>query len=744
MVAARSADYDLTRMEDAARMFDDAGAELVFHLAAEVGGIGANRANPGRYWYANLMMGAHVLEQARLHETPKLVVVGTVCSYPKFAPIPFREDDLWNGYPEETNAPYGVAKKAVLVGAQAYREQYGLDTVFLLPANLYGPRDNFHPTNAHVIADLVRKMIEAEEEGRDEIVLWGDGSPTREFLYVEDCVDGLVLAAERYDGPEPVNLGAGKEISIRDLAGLVAEVTGYAGRITWDADEARTGSRGAASTRLELTSSSGSRRGHRSARDSSAPSPGTARRALPVSVASSSLAAARGAGRTVDQLLERPRVVLGALIGIQIAATFVLALTVTHNGWVYFQGGDQIVNTTTGWLLTTFVLAPTEIGYVWPLVQAPITLITGPTFVQALPVLVVLDVLVLGPIAILCVYGIAATIGGRLLGYWAAALWVLAPFAAIPLFVDRYHEKWVDHFLPQALGLTAMPDFPSMVLVLGAAYFVARSLSPGTVADAALAGLLAGAAGGLKPANYLFVLGAALAYPIALRWREAIVFGIALVPSLLALYFWKDRGLGYVPAISLEQTRLAAGSGRRARGHQPRPVRRPRFRALAGADGPASRVLLECASRAVGTDRRTARGPPDATMGDRRAPCRLARRVHRREGLLGAGEHRDEHVLAPAHACVASLPPPPGRDPAARADAGEAARNAHRSPSPAARSSALDRSRGRPHDRGSRRGHRGLGAAPAAVPRRDRPGAGLGHDPHPCRRGDRARDGTGR
>jgi GDP-L-fucose synthase len=237
VVAARSADYDLTRMEDAARMFDDAGAELVFHLAAEVGGIGANRANPGRYWYANLMMGAHVLEQARLHETPKLVVVGTVCSYPKFAPIPFREDDLWSGYPEETNAPYGVAKKAVLVGAEAYRAQYGLDTVFLLPANLYGPRDNFHPTNAHVIADLVRKMIEAEEEGRDEIVLWGDGSPTREFLYVVDCVEGLVLAAERYDGPEPVNLGAGKEISIRDLAGLVAEVTGYAGRITWDTEK---------------------------------------------------------------------------------------------------------------------------------------------------------------------------------------------------------------------------------------------------------------------------------------------------------------------------------------------------------------------------------------------------------------------------------------------------------------------------------------------------------------------------
>jgi GDP-L-fucose synthase len=227
---ARRADYDLTIEGDAARLFEDARPELVFHLAAEVGGIGANRANPGRYWYANLVMGAHVLEQARRAGVAKLVLAGTVCAYPKFAPIPFREDDLWNGYPEETNAPYGVAKKSILVGAQAYREQYGLDSIFLLPANLYGPRDNFHETNAHVIADLIRKLA----AGEDEVVLWGDGSPTREFLYVEDCVEGIVLAAERYDGPEPVNLGAGKEISIRELAELVADVVGFRGKITWD------------------------------------------------------------------------------------------------------------------------------------------------------------------------------------------------------------------------------------------------------------------------------------------------------------------------------------------------------------------------------------------------------------------------------------------------------------------------------------------------------------------------------
>jgi GDP-L-fucose synthase len=233
VVAARRADYDLISMDDTAQMFDDADASLVFHLAAEVGGIGANRANPGRYWYANLMMGANVLEQARLHGTPKLVIVGTVCSYPKFAPVPFSEDDLWDGYPEETNAPYGVAKKAVLVGAQAYRDQYGVNSIFLLPTNLYGPRDNFEPETSHVIPALIRKMIET----KDEVVLWGDGSPTREFLYVDDCVEGLVLAADRYDAPQPVNLGAGKEISIRELAEHIADVTGFVGHIAWDEDK---------------------------------------------------------------------------------------------------------------------------------------------------------------------------------------------------------------------------------------------------------------------------------------------------------------------------------------------------------------------------------------------------------------------------------------------------------------------------------------------------------------------------
>jgi GDP-L-fucose synthase len=231
---ARRRDYDLTVAGDVERLFADARPDVVVHLAAEVGGIGANRANPGRYWYANLMMGAHVLDRSQLAGVRKLLLLGTICAYPKLAPVPFREDDLWDGYPEETNAPYGVAKKSLLVGAQGYREQYGLNTIYLLPVNLYGPRDNFDLESSHVIPALIRKMSEARERGEDEVVLWGDGSPTREFLYVEDCAEAIVLALERYDGGEPVNVGTGEEIAIRDLAELVADVTGFGGDIRWD------------------------------------------------------------------------------------------------------------------------------------------------------------------------------------------------------------------------------------------------------------------------------------------------------------------------------------------------------------------------------------------------------------------------------------------------------------------------------------------------------------------------------
>ncbi|MBD0329896.1 MAG: GDP-L-fucose synthase [Thermoleophilia bacterium] len=230
----RRREYDLTVDAEAARLFADARPQLVLHLAAEVGGIGANRANPGRFWYANLLLGAHVLEQSRAHGVGKVVVLGTTCEYPRDAPVPLREDDLWQGYPEETNAAYGVAKRALLAGGQAYRDQYGLNVIHLLPANLYGPGDDFDLETGHVVAHLIRKMIEAEERGEPEVVLWGDGSPTREFLYVADCADAVLAAADRYDDPRPLNLGTGEEIAIRELAELVAALTGFSGEVRWD------------------------------------------------------------------------------------------------------------------------------------------------------------------------------------------------------------------------------------------------------------------------------------------------------------------------------------------------------------------------------------------------------------------------------------------------------------------------------------------------------------------------------
>ncbi len=229
--------YDLTRQPDIDRLFTEQRPEVVIHLAAVVGGIGANRANPGWFFYANAMMGIQLIEACRRYGIEKTVVLGTICAYPKFTPVPFCEDNLWNGYPEETNAPYGIAKKALLVQCQAYREQYGMNAVFLLPVNLYGPRDNFEPATSHVIPALIRKCVEAVEQGSEQIVCWGTGTPTREFLYVEDAASGIIAAAERYDKPEPVNLGSGREISIRDLTQKIATLTGFRGRIVWDTSQ---------------------------------------------------------------------------------------------------------------------------------------------------------------------------------------------------------------------------------------------------------------------------------------------------------------------------------------------------------------------------------------------------------------------------------------------------------------------------------------------------------------------------
>jgi GDP-L-fucose synthase len=235
IVAPRSREFDLRKQDDIVQLLTQHRPEVVIHLAAVVGGIGANRRNPGRFLYDNLIMGVQLMEQARLMGVRRFVALGTVCAYPKFSRVPFREDELWDGYPEETNAPYGLAKKMLLVQAQAYRQQYGFDAIYLLPVNLYGPRDNFDPESSHVIPALIRKCLEAERDGLPAIEVWGTGSATREFLYVDDCAEGILLATEHYRKPDPMNLGSGYEISIKDLVHTIARLTGFRGEIRWDA-----------------------------------------------------------------------------------------------------------------------------------------------------------------------------------------------------------------------------------------------------------------------------------------------------------------------------------------------------------------------------------------------------------------------------------------------------------------------------------------------------------------------------
>lgn len=229
-----SKEYDLVHLEAVKRLYNDSKPDIVIHLAAKVGGIGANRANPGGFFYENLIMGVQMMEYGRRFGVSKFVALGSICCYPKFAPVPFKEDDLWNGYPEETNAPYGLAKKMLLVQGCAYRKQYGFNSIFLMPVNLYGPGDNFNPDTSHVIPAIIYKCFDAIKNGYDKIVLWGSGRPTREFLYVDDCADAIVLATERYNKSDPVNIGAGFEISIADLAELIKEYVGFKGKIFWD------------------------------------------------------------------------------------------------------------------------------------------------------------------------------------------------------------------------------------------------------------------------------------------------------------------------------------------------------------------------------------------------------------------------------------------------------------------------------------------------------------------------------
>ena len=463
-------------MEDTARLFDDTEPELVFHLAAEVGGIGANRANPGRYWYANLMMGAHVLEQARLHGTPKLVVAGTICAYPKFAPVPFHEDDLWNGYPEETNAPYGVAKKAILVGAQSYREQYGTNSIFLLPVNLYGPGDNFDLQTSHVIPALIRKMVEAHARGDEEIVLWGDGTPTREFLYVDDCARGLALAGRalrRRRAGQPRYRRGDRDPRARraDPRGDGLRRCDPLGHVPAERAAAPPARHDARARAVRLRGRGAAAGRHR-----------THRGLVPRAGMTEAAAAARPSrvlaalGRAADAVARHVVVALATILAVQILATVALFFSVNRNGWLTYQGGDQIWLVTSAWLLGKGTIGYALTSHGWPMLLAPLTWITGSSSVQLLPLTTILQVGVLGPIATLAVYDIGARLAGRLAGVWCASAFAVAPFVAIPYFVQRYHDSWVDQFLPQALGLTQQADFPSVVAVLVAAALTVRAL----------------------------------------------------------------------------------------------------------------------------------------------------------------------------------------------------------------------------------------------------------------------------
>ncbi len=375
---------------------------------------------------------------------------------------------------------------------------------------------------------------------------------------------------------------------------------------------------------------------------------------------------------------------------------------------MWFQGGDQIWLVTQGWLLGQLELPPDRDRLPVVVVVARSRGSPGGTFVQVLPPLVLFQVLVLGPVALLCFYGLAAHIGGRLLGYWAAFLWVIAPFASIPLFVDRYQERWAEHFLPQALGLTAMSDFPSLVLVLASALFLVRSLEGGRLPDAVLAGLLLGAAGGMKPPNLLMGIGAALAYLVARHWRAGLVFGAAVVPSVLVIALWKERGLGQLPVLSLEETRLAADAGVVALSVDLDKYIELDWDHFRTQMDQLREYFWSARARAVGAVRGPARGDPRPPRRDRGAPRRVARGVSPGQGLLDPCDDRLPLLLAPAPACLARLPAPVRLDPAPRPDI----RTAPRRPAPhsplAADRLAVDRSRRRAHRRRARHRDRRL------------------------------------
>ncbi len=659
VTAPRRTEADLTRWEKAERLFRDLRPEVVYHLAAEVGGIGANRANPGRYWYANLMMGANVLELSRLYGVKKVVIAGTVCAYPKFTPVPFREDDLWYGYPEETNAPYGVAKKAVLVGGQSYRQQYGLDSVFLLPANLYGPRDNFDLETSHVIPALIRKMI----EGRESVELWGDGSPSREFLFVEDAAEAFVLAGERYDGNEPVNIGTGQEITIRALAETIADLTGFDGEIIWNTEMPNGQPRRALDTtrakdEFGFTAKTELREGlartiawfrehHPDGRAAGGPPrpalpaatptpkeisapvpnhelpPGESTQLLPAShdpaTADENIAAAQtmvlpGGPTTADEniaasagtlLLDPnaatgehaaltigapdkpiatggvffvalrviqafsgfiaaalaripPAVFLPLIIALQWAVNWNMAHRATHNGPLYYHGGDGTWYYTSAWVLSGGHLPVTAIGYVYPILLAPIAYFAGPNIAGGMPSVIALNQVILWPILLVALYGILKTLGSRTYAYIGLLLWVSLPVLGTHWFYGRYHTRLIDQVYPSALGFNGLGDFPSMVFLVVMAYFALNAIHRRSTLLAVCAGVAAGLSVGGKPSTALAIPFVGLAF-LAARQPRSLAYAIAgLSPFLIALLVWKARGLGTIPLFS--STASAAGA----------------------------------------------------------------------------------------------------------------------------------------------------------------------------------------
>ena len=515
----RRSETDLIDMAATARLFDDVRPETVFHLAAEVGGIGANQANPGRYWFANLMMGAHILEQARLHGTSKLVLAGTICSYPKFAPVPFREEDLWEGYPEETNAPYGVAKKALLVGAQAYRQQYGTNAIYLLPVNLYGPGDNFDPETSHVIPALIRKMVEAEERASRRSRCGATGrrrasssTSTTVSKVSSSLPDGTTGRCRSTWAP-----GRRSRSGIWPSSSARCRATGVRSSGT---PPGRTDSRAGSSTRAAPKSCWDSEHQCTCVQGSNAPSPGTA---------------------STHGSMRRPDPLLVAAVVLQWIVTAGVAVTAAHSNSLF---GDQAAAERLVAASSSLVHGslPTVSAPGYALLLAPIVAVTDDLGSVA-SVVTTLNIVILAPLCAFFLFELAQGAAGRLFAGLTMLVWSLAPPAATHLFEPKYHATYVDDVLPALYGLTLQPEYVAMTLSIAAAALAMRA-----VADrrrcALVAGVLAGAAIGVAPVAAGVALGVLAGIAASGRWRSLLDAGIGLLAAILPTVVWRQRVLG--------------------------------------------------------------------------------------------------------------------------------------------------------------------------------------------------------